>query len=198
MRFDEDYRYAYTRVSDTFVYDTEKQELALVVGAENRYQNLVVRYCNKDCEEAAWDRFSFTPPQLGMINLDQSAFFVERVPKRRDWRQGLRSSQFRTFPSYSHNWLYSSWKYVNQTLKEGFSSLETAIEELEEFASVRAISRYFSIDDSFRLKYRGTILVGQITDDNTISLDQNYFWLKDQLESEVSDDVHVLDSSRPL
>jgi hypothetical protein len=200
VHFDGDYKYGYSRVADTFLYHKERKELLKVLEPAENFTKLVMSAVDNDTLVCNWDEFSFAPPKLGLINTLESSFYVEKIPKRNDWRQGLRSTQFQVTSADRsvRNWLYDQWKWVNRALKDPFPSLPEAIWQLEEYAETRAISRYFSVTRDFELRYRNRLTVGVITDNDALLLNTNFFWLEDQLKNEVDCDVHVLNRTLPL
>jgi len=187
LYFDGDYNYAYSRVSNCYVWHKNLKKLVYVRGASNANTKLRVVLSSGVEDEAKWSDIDFATPPVGGFNAGIQSFFVERAPLRRDWRQGLRYSQFRVYPNTSDDWLTKNWSSIEKAMNQEFPKLDQAIFEVEDYAESRALSFCFFIEKDFSLSYKKSLTVGKVGHDDRLLLLQNYSWMKEQLGTVVGE-----------
>lgn len=95
-------------------------------------------------------KVNVSPPPLGYLNLYRGCTFLSRVPKRRDWRQGLRPNNVKTGSGDS-----ATFSMINSYYRQKYPSFQEAL-----LKGSCAFSRVFAVDGS-ALMYKGG-LVGNI------------------------------------
>jgi hypothetical protein len=192
LHFDGDYSYAYSRVRDCFVWKPEVKELFYVASASNNYRELLLNDKRGNMVISSWEEISFEPPSFRSVNTKNGTIVAERMPLRRDWRQGLRSNQFRidTFGrADGYNWMQSHWNSVEKAIRKEYPSLEEALWDLEEFSEARAISPHLVIDNEYKLWYLKAFCIGVIDPDDNIVLNKRFRWMQEQVQEEVGENV---------
>lgn len=87
--YKDDYQYAATRLIGTIVkYGGEPVEVVDFENGTVSIKNLV----SDMCTEVDLSSLDLTPVKLGYVDIDGRIVYVARVPKREDWRQGLRNN----------------------------------------------------------------------------------------------------------
>lgn len=195
MDFDGDREYAFSRVRDCFVWHLPSKSILAVSGATERY--LALRLTDQNGHElrsVKWEDVAFDPPCIKAFNTPMNSLFTYRRPLRRDWKQGLRGSQFSLdarVPDdnepYGGNWMRQYWAQIQQALSGVFPSLREAIFDIEEFAQSRVISPDFMISKHFDVEARIGGTVGKVTDEDRIVLSERGRWAKEQLESVIGE-----------
>jgi hypothetical protein len=194
--FNGDVKYAMSRLSNTWVRVKGKEQLFLVnrtTGGYDFNNTFVLGITDENLsEEIPLSQLEFEPGRLGYINTnnaDEIAPFVVRMPKRDDWRQGLRASQLLSskagvFSSVEENWFHNNIKQVKKTIFNKFPSLDKSLFLLEEYLQSCAISRNFLLNSSFKLFYKGHP-VGKLNAKQKIVLSNTNTFLKEELEKVV-------------
>ena len=99
MHFDGDRHYAESRLGGTYIWDTDKRQMVNFLHTDSFPDGSMgfwVRGRTGSNYLMRPEHFSFAPPEIGAYNsayADQ-AFYVSRIPVRRDWRQGMRANQY--------------------------------------------------------------------------------------------------------
>lgn len=88
-----DWEYAGTRLHETVVRWGDKPIYVEAVGAAGAISRLLG---SDKMELIPLDDLNLKPVSLGYINYHRVASYVVRVPKRRDWRQGMRHGNIRS------------------------------------------------------------------------------------------------------
>jgi hypothetical protein len=192
LHFDGDYRYGYSRISNTYVWDNRRNRLVYITSAGPDYESLVATDSDRHETRVRWEDISFEPPSIRALNTEDNSFFVERLPLRRDWKQGLRASQFRCDELHS-DWISRNWKSVDKAIKKEYPSLKEAVFDLEDFAVSRAISEYFFLDENFKLLYKKQLEIGSLLKSGQLALSARFSWLKEQLAATVGEELVSID-----
>jgi hypothetical protein len=136
----------------------------------------------------------FSIGKLGYVNDSYSgtAMFISRLPIRRDFRQGLRSSQLShvrngSYNNLSENWLESNAKSVNKCLRNRYQSFDTVIELAEECNGDIAFSKNFALSSKYKLLYKG-FTVGDLTKDDKFKLYTAFNFIEEEFTKEVGND----------
>ena len=121
-------------------------------------------------------QLDLTSPPLGNIDVDGLTYYVARVPKRNDWRQGLRPNNLMlVHRGRSYNYLFAALNYLNTPVYNIYPPYEYSLKAGGSF------SRTFSLDKGKKLWYKCRQVVGK--DVNGVpTLDEKYEWLKEALE----------------
>ena len=190
----EDYEYAADRLCGCVVRYEDKpvyvdhmdhdQASIMVMGGSNHYQ--MVDYKKLD----------LTPVPLGNVNINGGVVFAKRMPKRRDWRQGLRSNNMTADRVIGDVFdrLNVTGKHIANTIMGVYPSIYDCINHIEcGEAEGMAFSRHFSVGpklpDGYTLYYRkeivGTVSLGADKQTVNTSLDEKYKFLQEYLAEEI-------------
>jgi len=125
------------------------------------------------------DELNLASPKLGNITFEGRVYYVSRMPKRNDWRQGLRQENL-VFVDRGrmHNYHLPSLKYLAAPIFRDYLRYEKCIER------GGAFSRTFSLDPDLKLWYKCQKVVGQDVNGVPV-LDEKFMWLKEALEDAV-------------
>ena len=133
-----------------------------------------------------------TPLPLGFVNGDNTCSYIQRVPKRNDWKQGVRAANLMGLSSSSVNLNINSVDFVNTVLNK-FPSIENCMEYIEcGECDSRAFNRRFSlgtlVKEGFSLFYKN-YRIGYLDPmrAKSYTLDKECFYLKELLEESLSD-----------
>lgn len=125
----------------------------------------------------------------GYVNLRHGdPVYGIRRAQRRDYRQGLRPSQYslrtesraRGVSSMPGDFLVENRKAMAKALRREYITFPEALESVEERPFGRAFSQFFALDKEMRIRHRGT-LVGDLNQDGVIVLRRNYQFLQEAL-----------------
>ena len=197
--FNYDLAYLDSRLNGTYVWIKSEKRLMRYGGAlQGRGQRLsddskfVMFYGSRDSDakEIPLREFSFEPPFFRNVNTPGGALCYERQPVRRDWKQGIRTSQYRVFSPGSNGVEiagrsyasidYGSIPYINKSINEEFMSFENALEMVEEMGLAFAFSSNFSVTNRMRVLH-GNHEVGNVDDNGMVKLNQLSDWCKEEL-----------------
>lgn len=190
-------RYARDRLCGSIVSHNNRPVLVAEIGEDGVAEFLPVG--GRAYDRAPYGELDLTPVPLGNINHKYGVSYACRMPKRRDWRQGLRSNNF-------HNEVVgNSLRVDNNTLLAGPDLANTirgkypTVQDCMDMigcgeANAKAFSRNFSItryedDPTFYLLWKvkgvGTI---SLAEDNTVrtELSKPYEYLSEMLGQEMN------------
>ena len=157
-----------------------------------------------------FNELNLEPVQLGYVNYQGQAVYACRMPKRNDWRQGLRydnmyfSYHYDSRPTASIDYTLSavevpappvrrrrpsgsrpSWSSIYQTIRGNYPSIESCLEKIKSIDSV-AWSRDFAMincGERVDIGYMGDFIVGHV-DNGNIVLDKKFKHLEERLKEE--------------
>lgn len=139
-----------------------------------------------------YDELDLTPVPLGNINVNGSVMFAKRMPKRRDWRQGLRENNLHSEVVHGDEQrVRATCTDLLNTILGIFPSIKTCIESVEcREAEGMAFSRQFSVGrkeaEGYSLTYRVNNRIGwaSIAPDGNINtkLRPEFEYLKEYLQ----------------
>ena len=95
-----------------------------------------------------------TPIRLGYVNFERGSYYLQRVPKRNDWRQGLRNN------NVNHGILLEPC--LSELLEGIYPSLGECVDATESGHDEKAFSRFFSVSQGGCLNYKGRRHVGEV------------------------------------
>lgn len=110
------------------------------------------------------------PVSLGNINFNGGVAYASRIPKRRDWRQGLRNNNMhisQVIDGFGRNTIRLTSTELGKTIIGSYPSIETCVESITcGEAKGMAFSRFFSVGSKspkgYPLYFKHTI-VGIVT-----------------------------------
>lgn len=171
------------RVYDIKAVNNDFSTAAILAVDENK-KNVIVKASD----------LSFNVGQLGYINefISGIAYYLTRLPIRRDFKQGLRSSQLcysrnGSTSTISESWFENNIKPINNCLNNKYPKLEKAIETIDESNCDVAFSKNFALNEKYALLYKG-FKAGRLTKDDKIKLDFNFNFIEEELAKEVGND----------
>lgn len=181
MDYDKDYEYASTRLSGTYIWHTKLEEYVLFSNIGSNGIDFRRSSSRGERQTSPMADFSFTPKHFGLINAGENAVHPTRIPIRRDWKQGIRSSQFH------FNFTPAEWSgrgpradgdlfghhlaALNKAARGEYPDILDALERLEEHGNSVAISPRISVSNNFLVFYNSLYEVGSVNPDNgTIEL----------------------------
>jgi len=128
------------------------------------------------------EELNLSSPPLGNVDYLGLSLYVSRVPKRNDWRQGLRSENL----CYIHKGKTTAFRdlpynILKMAIFNRYASYRCCSKVLEkkEIQSM-SFSRNFSLDIRHQLWYKNRMVVGG-DDNGTPKLNAKYTWLKEAL-----------------
>ena len=147
----------------------------------------------------------YTLPQLGYVQTngeddisrnvaDNGVKFIQRMPMRRDWKQGLRASQLRAVIDGRQHPISSEWfrrniKGITNTLRNQYPDWKTSLDLCEEWKSGVALSRNFAILSNFTMAYRGYVF-GRLNMQDRVQITNNRFnFVIEAFQQEVSNNA---------
>jgi hypothetical protein len=137
---------------------------------------------------------SFSVGKLGYVTdrYTGAAFYLSRMPIRRDFKQGLRSSQLCFVRNGSSNglpdhWLENNVKSVSNCLRDKYLDFNTVLELSEETNSDTPLSKNFALSNKYKLLYRG-FSVGSLNKKDKFSLSTQFNFLEEELVKELGND----------
>ena len=156
MRYDTD-DYARSRLLHTIVlHEGKPVEVGHIEGGKAILQHL------KDgtTVNVQLSEIDLTPIRLGYFNHGGDAHYLKRLPKRNDWRQGLRGNNV-NMPRLLNTG-------VIELCKGTYPSFEEACDMVEDGHDCVAFSRQFAIGSDGDLEYRGSFLVGHTKEGDVV------------------------------
>jgi len=199
--FNNDFSYATTRIQGTYMYNTVLGHLVYINdmspdGGSNKLDRALISFQWNDLQgfhtgRGAIQDFRFQLGRFGYVNPVQGPTkFLSRVPLRREYRQGLRSSQLvfsraNSTASITSEWLSDNIINVSNTLNRVFpNNIEELFNDVEEKGVAKAFSRTFALTTTFKIAYRG-VIVGKVDKSDKFQLTPRFGFLAEELEKEV-------------
>jgi len=175
--YTDDQEYVTMRLQNTVVRDKKLEILVNIFHVGEGEDGLWALVCKIGGEEV--DRYNLSlsdlelsSPPLGNIDYNGHTYFVSRMPKRNDWRQGLRRDNLvYVQDGRLYNYNFDSLKMLNAPVYNRYKPYKKG----------RAFSRNFSVDKEGALWYKCREIVGQDVDGVPV-LSVKYEWLKEALE----------------
>lgn len=178
-----DRNYVNNRLSGTVVRvkDTNDPVLFEIVGNNNQ---AIVGYIDDNMrkEQVPFSSIAAETPSLGYTNYDGSAYYLSRLPRRRDWRQGLRRENM-VVMSGRQGKPYMFRDYIPLVvpikLRDKYPKYSECLDRVEDYYTSCAFSPLFAIDKDMKLLYKG----GEVGRDakGVPTLAEGYFWLEETL-----------------
>lgn len=139
---------------------------------------------NNDCPLVNLD---LTPVPLGMSWSSRGMAYLARIPKRSDYRQGLRNSNFKSLTRIDHR--HVSDRELVKTIKGRYVPFDTALDEVMNTPDMSiAFNRHFALvnDRHWRvtLEYKWHGIVGTVVE-GLVTLDEPFQHLQETLDGAI-------------
>ena len=179
--YKDDINYTTMRLQNTVVRDREAGELVhiLNIGGGNRRFMAEVNPTNERggyVRTVPLAQLDLSSPPLVNINHGGRVYYVARVPKRNDWRQGIRRENLSfVYEGRFCNYDLDSLDVLKAPVYDRYPTYKECL------GKNSAFSRTFSLDREKKLWYKCREVVGRDVDGVPI-LDEEYEWLKEALD----------------
>lgn len=187
-QYNEDYHYALEKLKDTVVrlkngvpvivedviLQPKSCEVREIAGGERKYVKL------RDMD--------LRSPPLGYVNYRDTVIYVSRVPKRRDWRQGIRENNVKLTPRlchFEHLWANNC---LTNCIMGKYPSLDDCLKKLDRRNSTGkpskiAWDRHWAVDSENIVYYKDWGQVGTLRkEDRTMVFDEKFSYLRESFE----------------
>ena len=176
--------YVYERVADTWiVHDNILKQV--VDRTDDRF---LLRRVTGEVDIEYYSAIDFSTPRLGFFNMPGGySIYVCRVPKRRDWRQGIRPANLTSF-NQGRCSMVSSHDIQNiATVRLNRKpSIPESIEMIEDTHTSVAVGNKFCVTDRGEVWYKGMSKVGTLNvESETIQLSRQYVHLQESLDQDL-------------
>lgn len=175
--YGKDHEYANSRLTETVVKLEDEPVYVYAVKRGMLVDYAPIREINniKKCQV---DDLDLKPVKLGYLNHVRGLNYLMRMPKRNDWRQGLR---FGNFTGLGFDVRHLRYEDLYDVIKGNYQSFEQAIKALKSKAvRGQAWSRDWAIVENDCLAYKGRP-VGALIDGKPVLTTENLY-LREALE----------------
>lgn len=174
--------YANNRLADTIV--RLKDEPVYVHGVRENWKVDITPLGKGDSEVCNFDQLNLEPVPLGFCNTRRAgAVYVSRLPRRDDWRQGLRQNTIKTFPVLGEP---ISYEYLRQAIVGVQRPLLEAVQAAEGTGKPIAFHRHWAVTESSKLQYKWDI-VGVVKADGAVSFKEEFAYLESRFMEDIRD-----------
>lgn len=173
--------YTAMRLQNTVVRDRKERKLVHVLDVDWRGETLCATVCivekegdeeRKESYNVPLNELDLRSPPLGNIDFRGHTYYVSRVPKRNDWRQGIRKDNLAyTIDGRMYAYNIPTLRVLNVPVFNRYKPYKMG----------RAFSRNFSVDKEGSLWYKCREIVGRDIDGVPV-LKEKFEWLKEALE----------------
>jgi hypothetical protein len=176
--YGKDYRYAMSRLEGTIV-TLSKGNIPVIVNAIDGAGRCSITKIDDGLKTVAdLADLDLKPVKLGFVNYRGKAVFVARIPKRGDYRQGLRRENSTSFNGLG----YPPTSAMSNAIQNQYPSFDTAFKTSSKGDAYScAWHRHWGIAGGSRLIYKGYGVVGSIHKDKSFTLNGNFSHLKEYL-----------------
>ena len=148
-------------------------------------ENMAERNAN---EEVKLSDLNIAAMPLGYINRGKKCYYISRIPKRRDWRQGLREGNA-SMGMFGRLRFRDLGKSLTDMLRLNYPNFETCLKRMRSgnYYSM-AFSRVFALflydgEENFFLKYKNKD-VGMVNKTTgAVTLNEDFIYLQERLEA---------------
>lgn len=173
-----DWRYASTRLNETVVRVGDIPVYVESVGPDGV---LIKSLKTGKTAIVPLGKLNLKPVSLGYVNYGKVASYVVRIPKRRDWRQGMRYGNIRSICGLEAQAI--PFSKMADTIQGVFPSFKACCEGVNKDHNSLAWDRNWCVDRDMRVAYRGEC-VGTVVEGNPM-LDEKHQYLEECLRSVV-------------
>jgi hypothetical protein len=184
----DDFNYAAGRLIGTVVLYKKRPVLINDMAGNNvHFQDILTGKTNI----VHWSNdFDLTPVPLGHTNFNGHAYYVARIPMRKDWKQGLRTGNMRgiavgTDVGVDPGMVGIPYSEIGRTIIGDFPPIKNVITNMQSpGVKSQAFSRAFALDKALNIWHKGCRNIGKIIDGNKIKyeLKDEFFWARETLE----------------
>lgn len=179
--YGKDYDYAQSRLVDSIVRINKSGE-PVIIESVNMNSGITTVYVLSSGERAnvALDNLNLKPVPLGWCNQARGATYLARIPKRRDWRQGIRAET-----CFSSAVRFGQIAHIDlaRCIKGEYPKLSQLLKKPHKAITV-AWSRKWASDGK-QLFFGHLGVVGEMKDDSPVLADE-FSFLKESLEKSLS------------
>lgn len=176
-----DYRYANTRLTETIIFQGDRAVYCREVTDDGRASVIPLRDMGDGGPRVVVPlaELDVKPRRLGYVNYEGSVCYVMRVPKRRDYRQGLRGNTMSSMgPLHVHD---IPLHRLSDMLEGQYPSFEQALENCKQDRNnACAWHREWAVLRDGNLLHKGESIVGKVVE-NQPMLSEEYQWLQESL-----------------
>lgn len=184
----DDWKYANSRLAGTYIFDNGA--VVWVKGVMDS-GNAVIKKLDGDGDlyKKHYRDLDLTPIRLGYVNIPKSCLFVSRVPKRRDYRQGLSENTIRV--SSLVNLALDSFKFhwLQQPATNSYPKFSACMKSMiEGTRASQAFSRDFCLrkyNGHIFIDYQGRETIGEVIN-GVPTLLEEFNYLKERLSQHVN------------
>lgn len=176
--YGDDYEYADSRLAGTIVRLGDEP---VMVGHVNADMTVDVSFL-KDFGPVVVVKLSdlnLKPVPLGMCNVGGTANYLARMPKRNDWKQGLRKGNFLSFGDVEV--AYINPAMLRDTIVCNYPTLAECFEKVKKDSMAMAWCRDWAVTRGGYLLYKMYQEVGKITPQSHV-LSPGYTYLEEALQ----------------
>ena len=127
------------------------------------------------------DDFNLDPVPLGYVNYKNFAYYLTRMPMRKDWRQGLRLLNV-VGPDGDRPPV--PLKTIAETIVGNFPTFKSCLEKLNTKKTIKNIAfcRDFSVSTE-EIQYKGMFPIGKVDMENgNIHINDGMSWIREALD----------------
>lgn len=180
--------YAASRLAGTII-QLPSGEPVTVSNCEGRSAGILVHYNElintmKD-GRIRLKELDLTPVPLGFANTQQGVAYLARIPKRSDYRQGLRNSNYMSVYGVNHRTVPTASLY--KTITNKYMDFEPVLDEVTNIGTTTAFNREFAlarVGDDIKILYKWKGVVGDVVN-GIPGLLGAYEYLQESLEEAV-------------
>lgn len=190
----DDAQYANSRLTGTYVRtDDNRPVMVHECAGEGEAMEVRISFVDNPKDRRQWvlaKKLNYRSMPLGYMNMDNNkAFYLSRIPRRDDWRQGLRDNQLTTRGVLR---IGNHGKALADMLAEKYPSYKACvkrfIEDKEGMVRSQAFSRFFAVQymrggKNLKLMYKGKYCGVINSETYEIDLKEGYKHLKERLEA---------------
>ncbi len=174
--YGKDWRYAQTRLVGSIVRHGESPVMVHDVGSSGA----VVTELGRDDKpfKVKLEELNVKPVSLGFSNAEGEASYICRVPKRRDWRQGVRTNSMKSFGLPPQVVGYAA---ISKTIRNVYPNYDSCLRRVRERGGSWAWHRHWALTGNSEVLYKCRQVVGSITSGQPV-LDEKFQHLQEYLE----------------
>lgn len=176
--YGDDWDYADTRLATTVVRHAYKPFLVNRVDAGGVVRGQYLDEKLPRTTHVPLDQLQLTPVSLGFVNTEEGACYVVRIPKRNDWRQGLRRGTMRSLTCKPTEAI--SLRDLSDTIKGIYPTIE-ACRNIVPHTGTVAWCRNFCITNDGGIMYKNLGIVGRFAGAE-FRLSDEFSYLQEALE----------------
>lgn len=174
-----DWQYARTRLIETVVR-VKKDNTPVMIHDVTRTKVVCSALSDGDTLiNLKLDDLDVKPVNLGYLNYNGVASYIVRVPKRRDWRQGMRYGNIKSLSGISAQ--HIPLKYYDHVIRGEYPSLDKVIKSSKTVKDSIAWHKHWALDRSGQVLYKGTNIVGKLIE-GQILLNEHRQYLREYLD----------------